>query len=648
MKTSIFKLSSLLLLLLLGVGTSAGITVQTGNYTTLTFQVNTADTNTVRLIKTECGAWSGYEGHSAFLYDEVTEIPATIVVNGVEKTVTEIGDNNTSHKPVFQNCVLVKFPSTIKKIGKYGLTYKHVDYGNNPGLVGIENVFDFSEAESLEIIECDFANLSTPGTPYSIRNLTVRGQMNLGDNFPYRFSRNLQYDVSSTVYDLQGGCLMKKGDNETVQTILRLPEVTVPATVKRIAHSMPCYDGEEKTHIAFEPGCQLETISGRLDYCVLSELPQSLKACVPNGGAAFEYSEFEQFTLPADLSGFGNGIFNEVTFNDFDWGENPELRERLFSNCTFNEDLTLPEGMTSTNKAFPGVTFKGALNLPESFTTVNDGEFNYCTFMKELKLPEGMTEMPTNGFSYCTFHKRLVLPESVRTIKARSFEYCSLLSPLELPEGLETIEADAFRNLNFNNGTLVMPAGVTVDKDAFVGCQIYKMVWTGETFDGLGSMAPGEAFSQWRYLNCQYTISIIDLGTSTPSKHALTYFPRQAKIYTHCKTPPAVTSLIYQQGPIETEYRATLYVPRGCKEIYSNTSPWRYYPNIVEFDETQQCPFVGDLNGDGKVNVSDITTLINHILDTSGQNAILDDVNEDSKVNVSDVTCDINKILGIK
>ncbi len=57
---------------------------------------------------------------------------------------------------------------------------------------------------------------------------------------------------------------------------------------------------------------------------------------------------------------------------------------------------------------------------------------------------------------------------------------------------------------------------------------------------------------------------------------------------------------------------------------------------------------VADINGDGKINVSDVTALVNIILDTSGQNAILDDVNEDSKVNVSDVTTTVNKILGIK
>ena len=55
----------------------------------------------------------------------------------------------------------------------------------------------------------------------------------------------------------------------------------------------------------------------------------------------------------------------------------------------------------------------------------------------------------------------------------------------------------------------------------------------------------------------------------------------------------------------------------------------------------------GDVNGDGKVNVSDVTTLINMILGVVGKDEQLADVNGDGKVNVSDVTALINIILGI-
>ena len=55
----------------------------------------------------------------------------------------------------------------------------------------------------------------------------------------------------------------------------------------------------------------------------------------------------------------------------------------------------------------------------------------------------------------------------------------------------------------------------------------------------------------------------------------------------------------------------------------------------------------GDVNGDGKVNVSDVTKLINMILGIIPTNQDAADVNADGKVNVSDVTALINIILGI-
>ena len=55
----------------------------------------------------------------------------------------------------------------------------------------------------------------------------------------------------------------------------------------------------------------------------------------------------------------------------------------------------------------------------------------------------------------------------------------------------------------------------------------------------------------------------------------------------------------------------------------------------------------GDVNGDGVVNVSDVTSLINMILGTSPVNLAVADLNNDMIVNVSDVTTLINMILGL-
>jgi hypothetical protein len=55
----------------------------------------------------------------------------------------------------------------------------------------------------------------------------------------------------------------------------------------------------------------------------------------------------------------------------------------------------------------------------------------------------------------------------------------------------------------------------------------------------------------------------------------------------------------------------------------------------------------GDVNKDGKVNVSDVTALVNMILGVVHKDQLYADLNEDSRINVSDVTSLINKILGI-
>ncbi len=55
----------------------------------------------------------------------------------------------------------------------------------------------------------------------------------------------------------------------------------------------------------------------------------------------------------------------------------------------------------------------------------------------------------------------------------------------------------------------------------------------------------------------------------------------------------------------------------------------------------------GDVNGDGKVNVTDVTTLVNMILGVVPKDMARADITGDGKVNVTDVTALINIILGI-
>ena len=681
-----------LLLLMLGMGTaSASFKVSVGQYSTLTFDEN-SDGTTVTLVKCECGKWSNY----VFYWDEKTIIPDEVTVNGITKTVTQIG--SSQNKPVFYDMVEVVFPSTTKTIKKYGFVTRESE--GAPVYHGLNEVcFNFEKVEDLVTLETDFSlYYSTSDIPI-IKNLTISNNVGLKEDFPFDKAVNLGYDESSTVYDLRGGCLMKKGDNETVVTILRLPEVTVPATVTRIAHHMPRYNGEEKTHITFEPGSQLTTINGSLNYCVFDEWPATVTTVdMPRASKGFSNSEFLSFVLPANHATFKTNPFSGVIYHHFEWCENPTLKPYLFSSCTFMEDLEVPDGITQTNGAFRFATFNGEFELPETLQSLvwnefsacqfhndfvlpdnvtmissrcfadahfygnvqlpdnalvmGDSCFYNCQFERRLTMPDGVAELPLRAFYGCKFAKGLDLPSSLKTIPANVFQKAKFMGSLTLPDGLQKIESGAFAEVEFNNTTLEVPADVAVDKGAFVNCQIYKMIWNSDKFDALGSapyLLDGSYFDDYGAIRQIYSVKNLDLGTSVPDQYSLSPF-RVERLYTHCTTPPAVNGgLYYLVHEVADHYTATLYVPKGCKEVYEQTAPWCYFPKIVEFDETQQAPFVGDVNGDGRINVSDIATLVNEILTgPTEQNFLNDDVNEDSKVNVSDISSTINIILGIK
>ena len=64
---------------------------------------------------------------------------------------------------------------------------------------------------------------------------------------------------------------------------------------------------------------------------------------------------------------------------------------------------------------------------------------------------------------------------------------------------------------------------------------------------------------------------------------------------------------------------------------------------LVLSEAKDESALLGDVNGDGIVNVSDVTALVNVILSTENYENC--DINGDGTINVSDVTELVNQIL---
>ena len=74
--------------------------------------------------------------------------------------------------------------------------------------------------------------------------------------------------------------------------------------------------------------------------------------------------------------------------------------------------------------------------------------------------------------------------------------------------------------------------------------------------------------------------------------------------------PPVLEESDYVFGYDENIYQtAALYVPVGCKDIYSNTEGWKNFVNIEELGA--KTTVKEDVNEDGKVDALDIQQVIN-------------------------------------
>ncbi len=85
------------------------------------------------------------------------------------------------------------------------------------------------------------------------------------------------------------------------------------------------------------------------------------------------------------------------------------------------------------------------------------------------------------------------------------------------------------------------------------------------------------------------------------------------------------------------------------KAVYTDgdESVWS---NIQHVTLTGEGPLVGDVNGDGYVNINDVTALIDYLLNGNTDGVLIDrmDINQDGKTNIEDITSLINILLSPK
>lgn len=216
------------------------------------------------------------------------------------------------------------------------------------------------------------------------------------------------------------------------------------------------------------------------------------------------------------------------------------------------EDVTIPEGLIDLGShAFCGNINLKTVRIPARVPNLGWGAFRGCWALEQAFLPPETEVIPALMFQDCEAMTTFEWPSGLKEIGSNAFESC-LIKRIILPDGVRIVNREAFRH---NNSLIVLGLPATLeyfDETALMGCE-----------------------RQLKAVNCMALV------------------------------PPATGDYPYYREEIRTSVaKATLYVPIGCKEAYSNAPFWRSFANIEEYDYSEYPTSITEQSLDMKQNAN--------------------------------------------
>ena len=353
---------------------------------------------------------------------------------------------------------------------------------------------------------------------------------------------------------------------------------------------------------------------------------------IPSSVTMINYSAFEEAFDLVSVT-----IPNSVT----------SIRTSAFAACYSLESVVLPSNLSVFNAGvFHGCKGLKSVTFPSSISKIPEWTFEGCSSLENIVIPGNIKTVGYGAFRECTHLKSVTLCEGVKYIDGNAFYSCRALPDITLPSTVTSIEPNSFLYCNALTNFYVDPAnttfcdvdGVLYNKNKTTLCA-YPPANPRLSYDILPTVQTinENAF----YFNKLIQRVSIPTGVTTIGNSAFYYCNSLDNVYSYIEDPAAISmgTSVFYQSPVNYSVR-TLHVLEGTVEQYQADTKWsNFFGSIIEMADT-----LGDLNGDGRLTISDVTSLIDLLLsgDEMPANA---DVNGDGRVNIADVTALINQLL---
>ncbi|MBR5656301.1 MAG: leucine-rich repeat domain-containing protein [Prevotella sp.] len=301
------------------------------------------------------------------------------------------------------------------------------------------------------------------------------------------------------------------------------------------------------------------------------------------------------------------------------------IEESAFSGCSSLTFIDIPTSVISIgNYAFYGCSALTSIDIPTSVTSIGKQAFYGCSSLTSVTIPEYVTSIGLATFAECTSMTEITIPSSVTSIGDWAFYHCASLTSFIIPSNITSIGSDAFQDCS-NLTSVTIPSSVTsIGGYAFYGCSNLTSVKVdietplsidySETFSNranatlyvpAGSKTLYEAADYWKEFK-----EIIEFANkcATPT---ITY--ANGKVRCTCETEGV--TYVYTITPAGSTGESTDgVISLGTSFTVSVKATRDGYTDSDIATTTINLSQVGDMDGDGQVNINDVTTLVNIIL----------------------------------
>ena len=332
-------------------------------------------------------------------------------------------------------------------------------------------------------------------------------------------------------------------------------------------------------------------------------------------------------TIPNNITSIGNSAFSGCTgLKSVTISNNiTSLGYSTFSNCTGLTSVTIPNSVTSIGSyAFSGCTRLTSATLSSSLTNIENYAFQNCTGLTSLTIPNSVTSIGDHAFYNCSGLTSVTIPNNVNYIYSYAFQNCSSLESISIGSGMKSINSGAFANCSKLTDVYCLvekisdgswnSEGVNTATDAFDGSYIeYATLHVpAASLNNYMNTEP------WKYFQSKVAIGDGEIPeTPKCAKPEISFV--NGKVSFSCATEGveyisevtlADTHKYYDSEiQLSQKYKVSVY---ATKTNYINSD---VTTREIIITGNGKAIVVGDVDGDGKVNVADHVKLSDIIME---------------------------------